>query len=396
MPLSENSEQIKKLREEFAAAQEGLEDTNAREGEVIAAMDMPAAQRGEELKKLAMGYPRRRELLEKFAAAHDLVIEAQADYDKVADAAGKENLVLIKVQARRQEKKLLEDVRKTNISAAAIQNNILDLYQGQIEKARKAGDEKLAQKKLAERDAALKKVADDNKDFPARVAALNELKTRFDTFVKIKGSVDDAEDLKRLLRGSGVLEFHIGYVGGQGSSEDQIEAQALIKRLHEEGPLPRPGDRLRWYEVDDPEQVHLQMQTWGEKYWALCYVTPNESMIHREGEAPWGLTRAHRDTDQRSGETVVAFSFDPRGALLFGDLSGSHIGRPLAIVLDNKLIGAPNLQSRIEGNGIITGQRSEADLNYLIRTLNAGSLPAPWRKSRSWRGSSARSSAPTT
>src|SRR5258705_9607680 len=99
-------------------------------------------------------------------------------------------------------------------------------------------------------------------------------------------------------------------------------------------------------------------------------------MVHKEGERAWGLENAKAENDNRTGEPVVAFQFDHAGGVLFGDLSGSHIGQPLAIILDEKIISAPNLISRIEGSGIITGQRTDAELKYLVRTLNAGSLPA--------------------
>src|SRR4029450_4014811 len=68
--------------------------------------------------------------------------------------------------------------------------------------------------------------------------------------------------------------------------------------------------------------------------------------------------------------------FDARGGMLFGDLSGANINRKLAIVLDDKLISAPNLISRIEGSGVITGEFTEEDVDYLSRTLTAGSPPA--------------------
>src|SRR5581483_3683545 len=51
-------------------------------------------------------------------------------------------------------------------------------------------------------------------------------------------------------------------------------------------------------------------------------------------------------------------------------------GKRLGIVLDDKLISAPTIQAQIGRRGVITGKFSEAELNYLISTLNAGSLPA--------------------
>ena len=92
------------------------------------------------------------------------------------------------------------------------------------------------------------------------------------------------------------------------------------------------------------------------------------------------------------GTQAVNFSFDTTGGNLFGDLTTNwynsarqrtNLPDPhsrLAIVLDNKIISAPNINSPITGgSGIIEGGKagfSTNDLNYLINTLNAGSLPA--------------------
>jgi SecD/SecF fusion protein len=134
---------------------------------------------------------------------------------------------------------------------------------------------------------------------------------------------------------------------------------------------------MKWYEGDSDDAVRgHNVQEYAGKRWLLAYTTPDKSMIHKEGDRPWGLNRAFPEFDSRTGESVVGFEFDAQGSTLFGDLSGSHIGQPLAIILDEKIISAPNLISRIEGRGIITGNRTDAELKYLVRTLNAGSLPA--------------------
>src|SRR6185295_16430217 len=83
----------------------------------------------------------------------------------------------------------------------------------------------------------------------------------------------------------------------------------------------------------------------------------------------------------------VAFSFNARGSNLFGELTGSHMPDPnsnfkyqLGIVLDDVLKSAPNLNDRITSNGQITGNFTEAEVNFLVDILNAGSLPAALSK----------------
>ncbi len=74
---------------------------------------------------------------------------------------------------------------------------------------------------------------------------------------------------------------------------------------------------------------------------------------------------------------VVSFRFNATGARQFFDLTGKHIGEPLAIVLDNKVISAPTIQAAIGANGIITGQFSVAETQTLSLLLRSGALPAP-------------------
>jgi preprotein translocase subunit SecD len=60
----------------------------------------------------------------------------------------------------------------------------------------------------------------------------------------------------------------------------------------------------------------------------------------------------------------------------FGDFTEHNVGHPMAIVLDSRVITAPNINSRIEDNGVIEGQFGEAEAKDLSLVLSAGALPA--------------------
>ena len=60
----------------------------------------------------------------------------------------------------------------------------------------------------------------------------------------------------------------------------------------------------------------------------------------------------HFDEYQRP---QVSFRFDSYGARKFGEITSRNIGKRLAIVLDNKVISAPRINSTIQGNGVIQG-----------------------------------------
>ncbi|TNF16659.1 MAG: protein translocase subunit SecD [Rhodobacteraceae bacterium] len=88
------------------------------------------------------------------------------------------------------------------------------------------------------------------------------------------------------------------------------------------------------------------------------------------------LTDARPDTDQ-NGYPAVAFRFNASAARTFGDYTQANIGKPFAIVLDNKVISAPTIQSHIAGgSGIITGRFTVKEATDLALLLRAGALPA--------------------
>tara|TARA_B100000780_G_scaffold268219_1_gene225962 strand:- start:1 stop:1632 length:1632 start_codon:yes stop_codon:yes gene_type:complete len=88
------------------------------------------------------------------------------------------------------------------------------------------------------------------------------------------------------------------------------------------------------------------------------------------------LTDAQPAFDQ-NGRPAVSFRFNSAGARRFGQYTSEHIGDPFAIVLDEKVISAPTIQSAITGgSGIITGDFDVVESTRLSTLLRAGSLPA--------------------
>src|SRR3984885_1231901 len=90
------------------------------------------------------------------------------------------------------------------------------------------------------------------------------------------------------------------------------------------------------------------------------------------------LTDAQPSFDQQTGQPVVTFRFNSSGARKFADVTSANVGKPFAIVLDNKVISAPVIQTPITGgSGQITGNFTVQSANELAVLLRAGALPAP-------------------
>ncbi|MGO9986348.1 MAG: protein translocase subunit SecD [Rhodomicrobium sp.] len=77
------------------------------------------------------------------------------------------------------------------------------------------------------------------------------------------------------------------------------------------------------------------------------------------------------------GERAVNFVFNTKGAVAFARVTRENIGKPFAIVLDNKVVSAPVIRSEIPGGrGQITGNFSQEEVDRLALMLRSGALPA--------------------
>lgn len=126
-----------------------------------------------------------------------------------------------------------------------------------------------------------------------------------------------------------------------------------------------PGKVIRWGVIDS-------LQGAGAQRFRPLYVLDARPII--TGEV---LTDARPNTDPVEGN-VVQFTLNNEGARRFKVETGKHIRDNMAIVLDQKVITAPTLQSAIGRNGQITlGGGSLQAAQDLALVLRAGALPVP-------------------
>jgi SecD/SecF fusion protein len=89
------------------------------------------------------------------------------------------------------------------------------------------------------------------------------------------------------------------------------------------------------------------------------------------------LTIANPSFDGRTGEPVIDFGFNNAGARRFGKFTQEHVGKPFAIVLDDKVISAPVIREPIMGGrGQISGSFTPETATQLAIQLRSGALPA--------------------
>ena len=106
---------------------------------------------------------------------------------------------------------------------------------------------------------------------------------------------------------------------------------------------------------------------------------PARYLVRKRIEVDGGnLTDARAGANSQTNEWVVNFEFDSVGGRRFADVTRNNVGRPFAIVLDNKVISAPVIREPIlGGRGQISGHFTAESANDLAVLLRAGALPAP-------------------
>ena len=188
----------------------------------------------------------------------------------------------------------------------------------------------------------------------------------------------EVEFIKRIVSSAGVLEFRI-----VANPQDPRHKEIIEKATSSSGSLVSSGDRSigRWIQIDtqkiDPAgDSTLVMRQAGDG-------TP-EVLVALDRFDVTGdfLSRASGGYDQNL-QPCVNFSFNSQGAALFGTLTSQNLPDPanrllsrLGIVLDGVLLSAPTIRSTISSDGQITGSFKQADVEFLVGVLNAGSLPA--------------------
>jgi SecD/SecF fusion protein len=86
------------------------------------------------------------------------------------------------------------------------------------------------------------------------------------------------------------------------------------------------------------------------------------------------LATATTGRDQ-SLRPCIFFSMQGEGIWKMSNLTGSNVERKLAIIFDNELKSAPNIQEKISERGEITGQFSQEEVQFIVDILKSGSLP---------------------
>jgi len=172
--------------------------------------------------------------------------------------------------------------------------------------------------------------------------------------------IANPEQAEALIGKTAMLEFRI--------VQDTPEAQAAVNKINEiTNPFNPDGTLTEEAAKFQPQGIRIMKDKQG-------YIMALSDSAPVTGA---DLEDARVSPSGDYGYPEVTFQLSGEGSKKFGTLTGSNIGKQLAIVLDNTVQSAPTIQSRIAKDGRITGQFTMEEARQLSIVLRAGALPAP-------------------
>ncbi|QED23427.1 protein translocase subunit SecD [Candidatus Deianiraea vastatrix] len=169
---------------------------------------------------------------------------------------------------------------------------------------------------------------------------INLYKSQSDLIVLQIPNEKNTDGIKKILSSAAKLNFH------------------LVNPIH-------PVTDNQKMPIDKHKYEILQSQK-DEK---LFYIVERQIAVNGENLSD---ARISFDNIQPS----IFINFNSKGAADFAKITSLNTGRQLAIVLDDKVLSAPNINEPIlSGNASITGNSSPEDMKYLVISLKSGALP---------------------
>jgi preprotein translocase subunit SecD len=194
------------------------------------------------------------------------------------------------------------------------------------------------------------------------------------------------QTIERRVNALGVSE---PIVARQGSAGDQILVQLPgvtdVARAKE---IIRSTALLEWKSVEDGPAATREalLEASGGSVPSSMEVVPGDDpsgtgttvyyLLRRAPVVSGSQLRNARPTLDEYNKPAVSFTLSQEGGRRFAQYTGANIGRQVAIVLDGRVESAPVIESRIAGDGRITGTFTQQEVQDLSLILKSGALPA--------------------
>ena len=221
-------------------------------------------------------------------------------------------------------------------------------------------------------------------DYQLRMRKEPALKLHQDTLTQ------SIHTMEKKVNGLGVAEASVQQHGGRGGEaqllvqlpgvDDPARVKAILQTAAllelcevKDGPFPSRDAALGKYGGVLPLNTKIIRGSWlsseggGESWWLLAR---SPVVTGRD------LRDARAQQSEMPGQWETGFVLTQDAARRFERFTAENINNRLAIVLDNVVLSAPTIESRISDQGRITGAANQEEASDLALNLRAGSLPA--------------------
>jgi protein-export membrane protein SecD len=226
-------------------------------------------------------------------------------------------------------------------------------------------------------------------DLPAGAYTAEDLQQTANNVGRRVNALGVTEPTIQVLQASGRILVELPGVTDPETAIEAIQQTALLEFADFSG---IPQSQFVGQKVLTTEQVLIQQQR--EAAAAESTAEPNANRPEATPEAlpvvnpqtgqPFetvitgaGLQAAIAEYDPQAQSWHIRFELKPEGASVFGPYTASHIGQPMAIVLDGVVLSAPTIQAQLDTGGVITGAFTEEEAKTLALQLRSGALPIP-------------------
>ncbi len=388
MPLP--NERVKQLRRDVEARLAEISAVELTQADFDLLVRQPPGVREAEIDRVSRGDAELAGMLREAAQARDTAAAARTELAAAREQGAPPERIRELIQRAGDAEVRLSEIRDRVLAGVLRPEDLrhaLSLSKFEVRKLDRDTDELVTMP--SERARALQRIRDAH---PDKIARIDAVVAAFEVYENQRKSLDDPADLKRLLRGAGVLEFRIAI----DPASPHPEEQRLRQELQQLGPRNvRPADppviwakinRIEsWFDSKQQNEMLIAnpaayfrdqgyiVEEYNGQYFMLLYDKPDSRLTRAEGD--WSVARASRGMDQM-GRPAIDFTMDASGSILLGNLTQGHVGQKMAVLMDDEVYTAPVLNSRIGRSGQIMGNFPPEELNYIIRTLSAGSLQA--------------------
>ena len=393
MPLP--TENVKELRRAFEAELERIEQFTIDPVRFERLMGEAPERRQQSIAEFRESSPELADRLQAAAEAYDRLLASEAAYRDLLAQEAPDEAALNDAEREAAEASLDYDearefALKLSITPVEVRR-VLEFSRQTTRKIDSQADQVVTLPSPFERawEALMERAGSGVEGESSLQAELKRVRVAYETYTRERRSLDDPQDLKRLLRGAGELDFRITV-----EANSRADETALREELQELGPRNANPDGAVWLQLakieswfdtlDQAEALEADpvgffaargfvVEPYDGLYWMLAWDQPGNRMTSAEGQ--WQVTRSYMGRDE-IGRNNIVFNMDTLGGQRLGELTREHIGDNMAVILDDRIITAPTLQGRISNTGSITGDFSREELNYIIQVLNAGALQA--------------------